>query len=166
MNGNPSMVWLDDEDSMMKAMKFLIVFVYLLVVVPSSQVMAQDALFINRISSDMVGKFLQEQGYSYTLSSESVVIWKIDGMSAVLVIPENGESVQFYASVSGSNSTLEKVNDWNKTKRFSRSYLDKDGDPVLELDLDLAGGITKSRFIDFLKTCRTSFSVWINEVAR
>jgi hypothetical protein len=59
---------------------------------------------------------------------------------------------------------LAKVNAWNKTKRFSRSYLDDDDHVCLELDLDLAGGVTPDRVRDFLKTCRSAFQLWCREV--
>jgi hypothetical protein len=59
---------------------------------------------------------------------------------------------------------LKDVNEWNRTKRYSRSYLDEEGDPFLELDLDLAGGVLKERIVDFLSTCRQSFLIWYDEV--
>lgn len=73
-------------------------------------------------------------------------------------------ALQFYSVLPGVESSLETVNEWNRTKRYSRSYLDSDQDPVLELDLDLAGGVTEDRIIDFLSTCRLSFSAWLKEV--
>jgi hypothetical protein len=36
---------------------------------------------------------------------------------------------------------LKKVNKWNHSKNFTRAYLDKDGDVILESDLDLDGGV-------------------------
>lgn len=54
-----------------------------------------------------------------------------------------GTTIVFRTSFRSHNVSLEKVNEWNKSKRYSRCYLDKDGEPVLQLDLDLAGGITK-----------------------
>ena len=33
--------------------------------------------------------------------------------------------------------TLDKINKWNKEKRFARAYKDDEGDPVLEMDVDL-----------------------------
>ena len=33
--------------------------------------------------------------------------------------------------------SLEKLNQWNKDKRFARAYKDDEGDPVLEMDVDL-----------------------------
>jgi hypothetical protein len=47
---------------------------------------------------------------------------------------------------------LEKINEWNRDKRFGRAYLDKEDDPILEMDLDLDdGGMSQALFIDNLQ---------------
>ena len=59
------------------------------------------------------------------------------------------KTITFYAGWSGTKATVEMMNEWNKAKRFSRAYIDKDGDPVLELDVDLDdGGMSSALFID------------------
>lgn len=118
------------------------------------------------ISQDHLQSILKEEGYAVSLERERVLVWKIDGARSLLLLSDDGGSIQFYASFGDSSATLKKVNEWNRTKRYSRSYLDDDGDPVLELDLDLAGGVTVERVIDYLDTCRQSFGVWIAEVVR
>lgn len=106
-------------------------------------------------------KILSSEGYTATeAESERNVIWTLNGYKTLLLIAENMESIQFYVAFSDSKATLNKVNTWNKEKKYSRSYLDNDGDPVLELDLDLAGGVTRERIVDFLLTCRVSLSAW------
>jgi hypothetical protein len=47
---------------------------------------------------------------------------------------------------------LTKINDWNSSQRFGRAYLDKESDPVIEMDLDLDdGGLSKALFTDNLE---------------
>ena len=44
---------------------------------------------------------------------------------------------------------LDRINTWNRTKRFGRAYLDLEVDPILEMDVDLDdGGISPLLFID------------------
>ena len=44
---------------------------------------------------------------------------------------------------------LPKLNEWNRTKRFARAFLDKENDPILEMDVDLDdGGLSPALFID------------------
>ena len=61
---------------------------------------------------------------------------------------------------------MDKINAWNAGKRYSRSYLDEEKDPCLELDLDLAGGVTRERIVDFLLTCKQSLATCEKEVLR
>lgn len=50
----------------------------------------------------------------------------------------NCKTLQYYLGFSdASNASLNRMNQWNKEKRFARAYLDNDGDPVLEMDVDL-----------------------------
>ena len=44
---------------------------------------------------------------------------------------------------------LDRINEWNRSKRFGRAYLDKVNRPVLEMDVDLDdGGMSSALFID------------------
>ena len=42
----------------------------------------------------------------------------------------------------GFTPRIELMNAWNYTKRFSRAYLDKQGEIVLESEIDLESGVT------------------------
>lgn len=44
---------------------------------------------------------------------------------------------------------LDVINDRNRTQRFGRAFIDKEGDPVMEMDVDLDdGGMSAELFID------------------
>lgn len=95
------------------------------------------------------------------------LIWKINGFKTRLIIPDGEASnIQFHTAFNDGSATPEKVNAWNRTKRYSRTYLDDDGDPHLELDLDLEGGVTRERIVNFLLTCRVSMEAWCEEVVK
>ena len=48
-----------------------------------------------------------------------------------------------------SSPGMDSINEWNRTKRFGRAYLDKENDPILEMDVDLDdGGLSPALFID------------------
>lgn len=45
--------------------------------------------------------------------------------------------------------SLERINEWNRSQRFGRAFLDKEDDPILQMDLDLDdGGISRLLFLD------------------
>lgn len=51
---------------------------------------------------------------------------------------KNCKTLQYYMGFSDAkNVSLDKLNKWNKDKRFARAYKDNEGDPVLEMDVDL-----------------------------
>ncbi|MBO9712096.1 YbjN domain-containing protein [Sphingomonas sp.] len=61
------------------------------------------------------------------------------------------QSVQFYAGYTDSKVDAAKLNDWNRTKRFGRAYIDGVGDPVVEMDVDMQGGMPRPLFEDNYK---------------
>jgi len=64
-------------------------------------------------------------------------------------------SIQFHAGFKGDDSTsLKQINEWNRTKRFGRAYLDSEGDPHIEYDLDFEGGVSETVIDEGLKTFR------------
>jgi hypothetical protein len=121
---------------------------------------------VEQVTVEQLANFLRGEGYSVESTAENKVVWKLEGSRCRLFVSSEGKSIQFYTVLTGSNANMRKVNDWNKSKRYSRCYLDDDGDPVLELDLDLEGGVTVDRLRDFLRTCRTSFPVWVKELVQ
>lgn len=101
---------------------------------------------------------LQAGGYKAILSKDSSGDPRIESAAsgAKFIVTFYGctknvacKTITFYAGWSGGKSTLEQINEWNKARRFSRAYKDKDGDPVIELDVDLDdGGMSQALFID------------------
>ena len=59
-------------------------------------------------------------------------------------------TVQFHSGYDLANPvSLAQINEWNSRQRFGRAYLDKENDPILEMDVDLDdGGVSSLLFID------------------
>jgi len=59
-------------------------------------------------------------------------------------------TVQFHAGYAvKTKPTLESINEWNRMQRFGRAYLDKENDPIVEMDVDLDdGGVSRLLFLD------------------
>jgi hypothetical protein len=74
-----------------------------------------------------------------------------------------GDSIQFHWAAAGTSATLQKVNKWNKEKRFSCAYMDDEDDPHLELDLDLQGGVAPDQIRRFVKICGVSLLSFMSE---
>jgi len=61
-------------------------------------------------------------------------------------------AMQFYAGWKVGDVTrsekLAKINEWNRTKRFGRAYLDRVGDIAVEMDMNMAYGVTRANMDD------------------
>jgi hypothetical protein len=59
-------------------------------------------------------------------------------------------TVQFHSGYDFNRPiSLDLINQWNRSQRFGRAYLDNEGDPILEMDVDLDdGGLSRLLFID------------------
>lgn len=59
-------------------------------------------------------------------------------------------TVEFHSGYDLTTSpSLGVINEWNRTKRFARAFLDKENDPILEMSVDLDdGGLSPALFID------------------
>ncbi|WP_017671011.1 YbjN domain-containing protein [Blastomonas sp. AAP53] len=71
----------------------------------------------------------------------------------------NCATVQFYFGFNDKKDfPLEKLNEWNATKRFVRAYRDDENDPVLVMDVDTdKGGVPQAVFNENL-------SVWLDQM--
>ncbi len=93
---------------------------------------------------------LQEAGYrAVEIDKDRVIRLKIDGLTYVLYVYED-DDLQLYFGLSGYRLTSEAINEWNRTKRLSRAYLDHESDPVLEADLLANAGFSESQFLEWL----------------
>jgi hypothetical protein len=48
-------------------------------------------------------------------------------------------------------AALQIIDRWNRTRRFGKGYLDRDGDPVVEFDLDIEGGVAEENMLVFFR---------------
>ncbi|MFQ3639637.1 MAG: YbjN domain-containing protein, partial [Chloracidobacterium sp.] len=73
-----------------------------------------------------------------------------DGLKMRLV--KRDKSLLLAAGWGGQRMTLNRINEWNRSKRFAKAYLDNDNDPVLESDYELTGGVTEQNVKEWMKT--------------
>jgi len=119
---------------------------------------------VDSITADEILELMRGEGYAVEMHEAGFVHWKLDGYRCQMFVSDDSTALQFHVSFRNGNATLAKANAWNASKRFSRTYLDDEGDPHLELDLDLAGGVAAERILDFLRTCKVSLGSWCDEV--
>lgn len=115
-------------------------------------------------SAEDLESILADQGYEYLIDEDGKFIWNIDDYEALVFVEENQSVLRFHTGFAKSGSNLEHINAWNRDTVLSSSYVDLEGNSILELDLDLRGGVTEQRVINFLNTSKESFRLWIDAV--
>ncbi len=100
-----------------------------------------------------------------TKSGDPKIEGRLDGLQYAVFFYgcENGsncESIQMYVGfkMNGNKPGMSKVNEWNQKKRYGKAYIDKAGDPVMEMDVPMAKGITRN-------TLDSAFNSWTSLVA-
>lgn len=78
---------------------------------------------------------------------------------------EDCTTLGLYSGWTGSSADVNQINEWNRENRFGRAYIDKDGDPVVEMDIDLDdGGMPRMLFedhIEFWMSVMSQYSKYI-----
>ena len=74
----------------------------------------------------------------------------MDGHSYELLIYDDND-LQLYYGLTGYELDVADLNEWNRTKRLSRGYLDSVDDPVLEADLLANAGYTPRQFLEWIE---------------
>ena len=102
---------------------------------------------------------------THTTSAEGAPMLEssVDGVDFVVYFYECMPicaSMQFSAGFDLDEAMpMEMANLWNRDRRFGRVYLDRTGDPYIEMDIGLAGeGIGRDNFLDALDTWRVILS--------
>lgn len=86
-------------------------------------------------------------------SGDPVIRGRIDGSKYSILFygckdGNNCKNIQFVASWTDTNVSLEDVNEWNKKRVFGRAYIDKDSDPVLDLSVNINYGVSRKNMDD------------------
>ena len=124
----------------------------------ASNCVVADSTLVNKYSDDNLIQIVKNEGYSAVEKiNDGMIRIKVDGAGLVLFNKEDGD-LQLYYSIGGAKVTTDDMNEWNRTKRLSRAYLDSDNDPTLESDLLANAGMTEKHVIEFVNVFKISVS--------
>jgi hypothetical protein len=112
-----------------------------------AQNVSQESV-IKNASSKLMETLLNTLNINYKEVGNGSYGFTIKGYKVLLF--NKGDDIQLCAVFSGNRVSLNRINEWNREKRFSRAYLDKDGDAVIEADLDFDGGVTGETLLRFI----------------
>lgn len=119
---------------------------------------AQEVM--EQISTEQLQTMLQSMGYEVEQPKEDLLQFAIEGHTAILVNKKTNFQLYSYFE-KRKKIDLKKINEWNAGKRFSRAYLDQDGDAVIEWDVDLEGGTTAGALKESIRTYRVGVMTFV-----
>lgn len=115
---------------------------------------------ITSLDGPELARILQDAGYRATVGVDAVgdpmVTSTASGsdFSVFMYDCDAGRcgSIQFKAGFDlDPGTTTDAMNAWNEGMRYTNAYMDDEGDPWLELDLDLAEGSTDTQVVGYLQ---------------
>ncbi len=107
---------------------------------------------------------LSQIGYEARPVLEGSITFELDH-AQVMLFNQWWGYLQLYYVVTGGSWALPRINDWNRTRRLCRAYVDPDGDLVLESDLLALGGVTDRQVVSFVAIFEKAVEMFIEEVA-
>ena len=117
-----------------------------------------DVKIIHELSREQLAVLTRSVGAGVTLRDHVQVLAEFGRLKSFLVYSPKNHVLSGYARFSGFNVDLDAVNQWNRTRRFSRVYLDKNQSVVLESELDVEPGVSTRALQDWIK----NFGIVIN----
>jgi len=118
---------------------------------------------INKFSDAALVQIMKDEGYrSVKNVDDGVILIRIDGDAYLLLNNNDDGDLQTYYALRGSTLTYQAINEWNKTRRLSRAYLDSDLHPTLESDLLANGGLTIKKITEFFHVFEFSVGNFVN----
>jgi hypothetical protein len=129
-----------------------------------------DMRVMMSITGSELNDILDDAGYGGgTVDADGDILVKMEDRSVFFLVAPNKESIQAKVAWRTSDATRpssDKINIWNRSRKYSKAYFDNNRDPFLALDLDLAGGVTVARIKDFARTVHVSVTTFASEVLR
>lgn len=122
------------------------------------------------ISGEEMTAILQGMGFGPTLGTDGTgdpkVSFQIEGLRCSIFFygckDGRASSLQFSTGFADAGVGLERVNEWNRTKRFLKVYLDTDGGVVGQMDVDLDGGMRRACLEESVKRWRGVFFAFVH----
>ncbi len=153
----------------MKKLAFVVMFALM-----SVACFAQN--IYSSVSASTVANLMRQNGYSVSIDDEGDINWKLEGFKTFLIFKDGNQNnnTNFYFRINFDidedeiADALILSNEYNKTQKFGKSYVDQrsDGSYLVSynLTLNISKGVTEARMVDFFDDCRVFMKTWKEKV--
>ena len=122
--------------------------VFLLLLLGSSA-WAEERLGKDYTDEQLV-KMLEDEGFrSVQVVEPTVIEITIDGLDYYLFVYDDGD-LQLWFGLTDYDVNIQDMNEWNRTRRLTRAYIDDENDPILEADLLANAGYTTRQLSEWV----------------
>jgi hypothetical protein len=126
---------------------------------------ADAATVLQRISSQRALRLLNDAGYTDAkVDQDDDIVAKFGSETVLVLVGSEKNTVMKFRYTTSRKAALSLLNEWNRKRKFTKAYVDQDGDTTLEMDLDFAGGITEARVVDAVRTFAQSLDLFKKEL--
>lgn len=123
---------------------------------------AERDLYISISSTRMQQLFAAEGFPDAQIDGDDDLVVRMHDYQVLVMVRSNNYATITYRFAVRAAVSPRMINDWNREMHFSKVYLDREGDPVLEMDVDLTGGVTEARIRDSIETFADSLAAFID----
>ncbi len=142
----------------------------LMLVAAANTVQAQD--LVDARNPDRLLSLLNavgEASLGRDSSGDPKISGSIDGISYSVIFYGcvNGrlcDDIIFRAGWSGGSVPMRRINDWNRTKRYGKAFLDDDGDANIEMGINLDQGVSLANARDSIRWWQRALTGFKREV--
>ncbi len=132
--------------------KVVMASVLVLVLGPGPAHTAEPECLMKGYKLEDLATILRGEGYgTVEVVGDDRIRFKAEGSTFLLLLYEDGD-LQLYFGLSGPRVGADDINEWNRTKRLARAYIDTEKDPVIEADLLANAGLNQAIVAEFVGT--------------
>jgi hypothetical protein len=113
------------------------------------------------IAMEDVGKILRQAGYPVTLGvddeGDPKIVSTVNGVEFDVLCYPNAKNKALCASIQFSavfnledGTTYERVNDWNRSRRYGQAWVDEEMDPFVDMNVELERGASTELIGEYL----------------
>lgn len=134
---------------------------------------SSDNKIVNILTLETVEQYLKELGYiEINKINETSLSLLMQGRPCTIILAKNGQGMSigsYYPKE--EKTTLEVLNDWNKSLRYSFAFIYKTKQNsegvILETNITITGGVTEQRIKTFFRhhvSYQTYFNQYLNKI--
>jgi len=127
----------------------------------------QDAAIFFRIDDKGVENILTNMKITFQkidFKGVTFFTFNLDGSTAILGNFNNSLAISTpgFKTVANVSVPMDRINEWNRTRRFAKAFLDKNGFAILQMDIDFFGGANQRIITEWINLFRNNLREFAN----